>query len=186
MKLGSIANKKVISTFVCCMVFLLVLYASLTQIDISRTSRLNASVNDAKALTNEEEIVLDTNELLSKENGLSKIHYVSVGGYDRIILKYSEAYNLFSEALTPSRGAQYFGGHKETYYSQNVLPGNGLAIPGRHVADDGTVRDGEGYISVAADYSFLPYGSTVMTSLGPAKVYDCGCAYGTVDIYVAW
>ena len=76
--------------------------------------------------------------------------------------------------------------HKETYYSQRVLPGNSLAIPGRHVADDGTVRDGEGYISVAADPSYLPKGSTIMTSMGPAKVYDTGCAYGTIDIYVNW
>ncbi len=183
MKLGQIANKKVISTFVASMVFLLVLYASLSQVNIKKLSSLSASVNDAVRV---EETVLDTNENLSKENGLTKIEYVTVGAYDHVVLKYSEAYNLFSNALTPSRGAQYFDGHKETYYSQNVLPGNGLNIPGRHVADDGTIRDGEGYISVAADPSFLSRGSVVMTSMGPAKVYDTGCAYGTIDIYVNW
>jgi hypothetical protein len=182
-KLGQIANKKVISTFVASMMFLLVLYVSLSQVNIKKLSNLSASVNDAVRI---EETILDTNENISKENGLTKIEYVTVGGYDHIVLKYSETYNLFSNALTPSRGAQYFDGHKETYYSQNVLPGPGLNIPGRHVADDGTIRDGEGYISVAADPSFMARGTTLMTSLGPAKVYDTGCAYGTIDIYVNW
>jgi len=184
-KLGQIANKKVISTFVCCMTFLLALYVSLSQINISSASRLNASANDALAMSLNTKIV-DNIESISKENGLTKIQYVTVGSYDHIIMKYSEPYNLFSNALTRSRGAQYFDGHKETYYSERVLPGYSLAIPGRHVADDGTIRDEEGYISVAADPSYLPKGSTIMTSMGPAKVYDTGCAYGTIDIYVNW
>ena len=66
------------------------------------------------------------------------------------------------------------------------MPGNGLRIPGRHVADDGTIRDEEGYICVAADPGFMSKGSILITSLGPAKVYDSGCAYGTIDIYVSW
>ena len=183
MKLGQIANKKVISTFVASIVFLLVLYVSLSQVNIKKLSSLNASVNDAIKL---EDTVLDTNENLSKENGLTKIEYVTVGGYDHIVLKYSETYNLFSNALTSWRGAQYFDGHKETYYSEKVLPGYGLRIPGRHVADDGTIRDEEGYIAVAADPAFMSRGTVLMTSLGPAKVYDTGCAYGTIDIYVNW
>jgi len=182
-KLGQIANKKVISTFVASMMFLLVLYVSLSQVNIKKLSSLNASTYDAVRV---EETVLDTNEGLSKENGLTKIEYVTVGGYDHIVLKYSEPYNLFSNALTSWRGAQYFDGHKETYYSERVLPGYGLRIPGRHVADDGTIRDEEGYIAVAADPSFMSRGSVLMTSLGPAKVYDTGCAYGTIDIYVNW
>lgn len=101
-------------------------------------------------------------------------------------LVYSEVYTNSSDRLTKSRGALYFNGHKETYYSERVLPGTGLNIPDRHVADDGTVRDGDGYICVAASYDYLPKGSIVLTSLGPAKVYDTGCAYGTIDIYVNW
>ena len=101
-------------------------------------------------------------------------------------MEYSALYTTAGSRLTRSKGAQYFNGHKETYYSQRVLPGNSLAIPGRHVADDGTVRDGDGFICVAADPGFMPKGSILITSLGPAKVYDCGCAYGTIDIYVNW
>ncbi len=183
MKLGQIANKKVISTFVCCMCFLLVLYCTLSQVNINK-EKLKASVNDVVIKVEEE--ILDKNESISKENGLVKIKYATVGSFGDIALQYSGLYNVSNNPLSQSKGALYFNGHKETYYSQRVLPGNSLAIPGRHVAEDGTVRDGDGYICVAADYSYLSYGSVVMTSLGPAKVYDTGCASGTVDVYVNW
>lgn len=88
--------------------------------------------------------------------------------------------------LNPYVGVVFYNGHKETYYSQRVLPGGGLNIPGRHVAEDGTIRDGDGYICVAADPSYLPYGSIVETSLGMGKVYDSGCDYGIIDIYTDW
>lgn len=86
--------------------------------------------------------------------------------------------------LTPEKGVVYFNGHRETYYSQKVLPGGGLNIPGRHVASDGTIRDRDGYICVAS--SDLPWGTIVETSLGTGKVYDSGCASGTIDIYTDW
>ena len=103
-----------------------------------------------------------------------------------LALEYSGLYTNSSDRLTKSRGALYYNGHKETYYSEKVLPGSGLKIPGRHVADDGTIRDEDGYICVAADWSYMPKGSILVTSLGPAKVYDTGCSYGTIDIYVSW
>ena len=99
-------------------------------------------------------------------------------------MEYSARYT--NGGLTKRRGTLNFNGHKETFYSEKVLPGNGLRIPGRHVADDGTIRDEDGFICVAADPGFLAKGTILITSLGPAKVYDCGCAYGTVDIYVNW
>lgn len=110
----------------------------------------------------------------------------STGISDSITLQYSERYNVSSNPLTSFKGVVYYNGHRETYYSQRVLPGNGLNIPGRHIADDGTIRDGDGYICVAANSAYMKKGTTLMTSLGPAKVYDCGCAYGTIDIYVNW
>ena len=91
-----------------------------------------------------------------------------------------------AERLTDRKGVVYFNGHRETWYSEKVLPGGGLNIPGRHVANDGTIRDSDGYICVASDLSYLPRYSTILTSLGPAKVYDTGCSYGTIDIYVNW
>ena len=89
-----------------------------------------------------------------------------------------------SGVLTRSGGVNWFNGRKETWYSQRVLPGGGLRIPGRHVASDGTIRDADGYICVAA--SDLPKGTVIETSLGTGKVYDTGCASGTTDIYVDW
>ena len=86
--------------------------------------------------------------------------------------------------LTKSKGVNYFNGHKETWYSQKVLPGGGLKIPGRHVAADGTIRDENDYICVAS--SDYPKGTIVETSLGTGKVYDSGCASGTIDIYTNW
>lgn len=93
-------------------------------------------------------------------------------------------YAISQSHLTYRGGVFYFEGHKETYYTEEVLPGGGLRIPGRHVAYDGTIRDENSYIVVAANTSYLPKGSIVNTSLGTAKVYDSGCAYGTIDIYV--
>ncbi len=99
----------------------------------------------------------------------------SGGGYD---------YPSGGGVLTPDKGVVYFNGHRETYYSQKVLPGHGLNIPGRHVASDGTIRDKDGYICVAS--SDYPKGTIVETSLGTGKVYDTGCAPGTIDIYTDW
>lgn len=86
--------------------------------------------------------------------------------------------------LNPTVGVVYFNGHKETYYSQRVLPGYGLNIPGRHVASDGTIRDANGYLCLAS--SDYPKGTVVETSLGTGVVYDSGCASGTIDIYTDW
>ena len=106
--------------------------------------------------------------------------------FDGVKLKYNKTYTVSSNPLTKTAGVTYFNNHKETYYSQRVLPGTALNIPGRHVAEDGTVRDKDGFIVVAADLSYKARGSKVMTSRGPGKVYDTGCAYGVIDIYVNW
>ena len=130
---------------------------------------------------NVEELLLSESEVIVEE---LVIQLPTAYGY---ILQYDQPYNVETDVkLNSYIGVVYFNGHKETYYSQNVLPGGGLRIPGRHVAEDGTVRDEEGYICVAADWSYLPYGATVLTSLGPARVYDTGCDYGVIDIYVNW
>ena len=93
-------------------------------------------------------------------------------------------YSSSSGRLTPSGGVFHGPSGKETYYSQRVLPGGGLNIPGRHVAADGTVRDAEGYIVIASDV--LPKGSITQTSLGTGKVYDTGVGHAGVDIYTDW
>lgn len=74
-------------------------------------------------------------------------------------------------------------GTRYTWYSQNVLPGGGLDElneNGRHV-EGGFVVDSDGYIAVASsDYE---KGAVIETPFGTAKVYDTGCASGTIDVY---
>ena len=101
-------------------------------------------------------------------------------------LLYSARYETGANRLTRSNGVVYYNGHKETWYSTNERCGQTTArsIPGKHVADDGTIRDADGYICVAS--SDLSFYTVVQTTLGPGKVYDCGCSHGTIDVYTNW
>lgn len=71
-----------------------------------------------------------------------------------------------------------------TWYSQRALPGGGLSIPGRHVTEDGFVRDADGNICVASDD--LAQGAEVETPYGKGKVYDTGSGSGNLDLYTDW
>lgn len=86
--------------------------------------------------------------------------------------------------LTKRKGKVKFNGHYETWYSQKKLPGNGLKIPGRHVADDGTIRDENNFICVAT--KLVNMGETINTSLGTGKRYDTCTPTDVVDIYTNW
>lgn len=77
-------------------------------------------------------------------------------------------------------GVVHSNGNKFTYYSQSVLPGGGLNIPGRHV-DGGFVKDADGYIVVA---NSAANGTVVNTPFGKGKVYDKGTSGNHYDIYV--
>lgn len=79
-------------------------------------------------------------------------------------------------------GVVYSGGYKFTYYSQSVLPGGGLSIPGRHVNADGFVSDGDGYIVLAGS---APIGTVYDTPFGyKGKIYDRGTYGNHLDVYV--
>lgn len=111
---------------------------------------------------------------------------VEVDGYGWVALQYSEPYHIMDGHLTRSNGSIRCFGHRETWYSTNEAAGKQTAweIPGKHEADDGTIRDADGYICVAS--SDHRHGTVVMTSVGPGKVYDCGCSHGTIDVYTTW
>lgn len=90
-----------------------------------------------------------------------------------------DPYDLYNQ------GRLYYGDYQYTWYSERVLPGYGLAIDGRHTDADGFVCDGDGYICVAS--SSLNKGTVVDTPFGrQGKVYDSGCDWGTIDVYVNW
>lgn len=111
---------------------------------------------------------------------------IDVNGYGWVQLQYSAQYHIMENHLTRSNGSIDVFGHHETWYSTNEGAGQATAvdIPGKHVADDGTIRDEDGFICVAS--SDLPFYSLVMTSVGPGKVYDCGCSHGIIDVYTTW
>lgn len=82
-----------------------------------------------------------------------------------------------------SAGIVNWGGYRFTWYSQNVLPGGGLSIPGRHINSAGFVCDGSGYIVAATAFG---RGTTGNSPWGTWKSYDTGVSGNTVDLYTAW
>ena len=111
---------------------------------------------------------------------------VDINGYGWVQLQYFDTYHIMENHLTRSNGSIRVFGHRETWYSTNEAAGKATAreIPDKHIAEDGTIRDADGFICVAS--SDLPFYSIVMTSIGPGKVYDCGCSSGTIDVYTTW
>ena len=111
---------------------------------------------------------------------------INADGYGWIELKYSATYHITENHLTKENGVVYYAGHRETWYSIHE-PGQTVTawdIPGKHIADDGTIRDEDGFICLAS--SDHEAHTVIMTSVGIGKVYDCGCSHGTIDIYTAW
>ena len=82
-------------------------------------------------------------------------------------------------------GRVRYGDYTYTWYSQRVLPGGGLNIPGRHLNKYGLVVDGSEYVVIASDD--LPHGVVVDTPVGiQGIVYDEGSGNGNLDIYCDW
>lgn len=80
------------------------------------------------------------------------------------------------------KGIVNWGGYKFTYYSQSVLPGGGLKIPGRHINSAGYVADENGYIVLA---NSAPKGTIINTPFGfKGKVYDRGTSGNHFDVYI--
>lgn len=82
-------------------------------------------------------------------------------------------------------GVVRWGGRRWTWYSERVLPGRGLRIPGRHKDSNGYICDENGYICLAS--CDLAKGTIISTPFGKkGKVYDYCSISGTVDVYVGW
>lgn len=65
--------------------------------------------------------------------------------------EYDNIEALYSPPYFKRIGVIYWNGWRWTWYSERVLPGTGLHIPGRHTDEQGYIRDGDGYICVASD-----------------------------------
>ena len=95
--------------------------------------------------------------------------------------KENQAPRLYSLRNLTFHGVIRWNGYKFTYYSQRVLPGRGLRIPGRHVNADGFVADKDGYIVLA---NSAPKGTVIPTPFGYwGKVYDRGTSGNHFDVY---
>ena len=93
---------------------------------------------------------------------------------------------VYSGAYFRKAGAIIWQGKKYTWYSQRVLPGGGLKIPGRHLDSQGFVCDSNDYIVLGSNTANR--GKIVPTPFGKyGKVYDAGYV-GTYwfDCYVNW
>ncbi len=100
--------------------------------------------------------------------------------------------------LTPRAGVNYFDDgltiHKETYYNLNMkrVINNAVSkgIPGIYQERADGVKTYNNLVIVAANQRRHPYGSIVMTSLGPGIVLDTGTFAKTnpeqYDIAVTW
>lgn len=106
-------------------------------------------------------------------------HEIDENGYGWVQLQYSAPYNLIENHLTNTSGSIEVFGHRETWRGVDSQ-----SIPGKHTADDGTIRDKDGFIAVAS--RDLDLYTIVMTSLGPGKVYGYGHNSGVIDIYTNW
>lgn len=79
-----------------------------------------------------------------------------------------------------SDGVWYDDSYRYTWYSSNAA--YHYRTPEWTAGSDGIYRDSEGYVVVAS--SDHAQGTVINnTPFGPAKVYDTGCASGTLDVY---
>lgn len=93
--------------------------------------------------------------------------------------------SLYTAGQFKVLGVVYFNGWRWTWYSERVLPGGGLSIPGRHGDENGFICDENDYICLAS--MNLDKGTVIDTPFGKqGKIYDYCETNGTVDVYVNW
>ena len=160
--------------------------ASHTQVSETVKIKETTTKREEKSTTEQVKLTETTENLTTKSSLISK--FKEFAEKDRKWLKSKETDSKTEGfEMTPQdfrrAGVIYYNGYKFTYYSEKVLPGKGLRIPGRH-SDGNFVRDGEGYIVLASQD--LPKGTVVQTPFGPGKVYDVCGQSGVIDIYCSW
>lgn len=150
-----------------------------TQIKPTETEKAKVETETVILTTEAPETEIETTELYIEE----EIEYVETEAIAEEEVSYS--YGDYAPSDLQYMGVLNWGGWRWTYYSQRVLPGGGLNIPGRYVDENGFVCDGNGYICLAS--GSLGWGTVVDTPFGkPGCVYDSGCAADTLDVYCDW
>ena len=86
------------------------------------------------------------------------------------------------------KGRFDYNGYEFTWYSEKVLPGDGLKelnANGRTVDSDGYVVDADGFIAIASPWGKDEIGTVVETPFGLGRVYD-ECEDDSYDVYTSW
>lgn len=98
------------------------------------------------------------------------------------------SYWMYSPEYFKENGVIEYNGYYFTYYSELVMPGEGLYIPGRWTDEYGFVRDGNGNLCLASNTpDTMDRFSTVYTPWGLGVIYDYGTGNDAViDVYVGW
>ena len=150
------------------------------------TTKQNTTTKNDNTTTTTKVATTTTTKATTKKNKKTTTTTTTTPVETTTTTEYIETYYAeYSPYDLQTMGVIYWGNYRYTYYSELVLPGYGLAIDGRHVDENGFVCDGNGYICVAS--SALAWGTIVDTPFGKqGRVYDSGCAYDTIDIYVHW
>ncbi|MDO4466547.1 MAG: hypothetical protein Q4C49_06005 [Bacillota bacterium] len=133
-------------------------------------------ITEGKTIKNKE---IDVKEIKQKNKGefkVSKEDSFARNGY------YTQTKKNGEKVVFAHVGVIYENGIRYTYYSSNVL--YHYRTPEWTLGEDGIYRDDQGYIIVASnDHA---QGTKVHTPFGKGIVRDCGCASGTIDIYVGF
>ena len=132
-----------------------------------------------------EEIVEDTTEYSDDYEDDDAADYTYTEDTDE--LGYP-SYMLYSPDYFKENGVIEYDGYYFTYYSELVMPGEGLYIPGRWTDEYGFVRDGNGNLCLASNTpETMDRFSTVYTPWGLGVIYDYGTGNDVViDVYVGW
>lgn len=148
------------------------------QVVTARALALEIPVNITEQKTKQQAVTYETAIQTKSEETTNIIEITSTETQE-----YSDA--LYSATQFKVLGVIRWNGWRWTYYSEKVLPGGGLNIPGRHNDSNGYVCDENNYICLSS--STLSNGTVIDTPFGKhGKVYDTGCAADVIDVYVSW
>lgn len=123
-------------------------------------------------------------QILSQETLEAPVNKIILKGTaDSALLRANaQGQGKISLATFSHKGVINWNGYAYTYYSQRVLAGGGLQIPGRHVNADGFIADGDGFIVLAGSAA---KGTVYPTPFGAyGKIYDRGTTGNHLDVYV--
>lgn len=128
--------------------------------------------------------------LLKKGKRWSRVkHGENVGYCKTKFLNSRKSPKLYTRKQFKRRGRIRWRGWSWTWYTQRILPGRGLKIPGRHVDKQGFVCDKDGYIVLASSIGYKKCKKILPTPFGKyGKVYDTNGTwnYGWRDVYTNW